>query len=409
MKAQKLSLEGKDELQKIFIILFLFLLSNLVPIPAIADLLIIEKEYSFERSSVEITFLGKIISFELAKGKSFETLAAYLMGQAQIKNLPITKEQISLLGPFIVSAELTEEERNGGRYFVKVRMSVDPEEILRKMETLLQNPDKIKDMREVASRADDIMKNLEKMRKELEISGLAVERNKQMHYEEAVSQLSGINWIRKAYSLELRGNYDEAVDAISRAIELNPEDAIACQLRGVFNMRLAKYEEAIANFDKVIQLKPEFAMAYVGRGVAHYELGNYEETVTNCSKAIEMHPQNACLECFYAFRAGAYEKLGKHREAIRDFDKVLEIKPDFAEAYGGRGSAYAEIGDYEQALKDYNKAIQLNPRFTQGYYDMGITFNKLGDSENSIKNMKSAARLGHKEAQQFLKSKNIRW
>ena len=66
------------------------------------------------------------------------------------------------------------------------------------------------------------------------------------------------------------------------------------------------------------------------------------------------------------------------------------MDPKDAQAYYNREVAYRKLGDYRQAIRDFDKAIEL-------------------DLWQALEDVKTAARLGLKKAQDFLKSKGIRW
>jgi tetratricopeptide (TPR) repeat protein len=94
---------------------------------------------------------------------------------------------------------------------------------------------------------------------------------------------------------------------------------------------------------------------------------------------------------------------------LRIFSKAIELNPQYAAPYHERGVAYVSLGNYQQAIKDFSKAIELEPQVAKVYYIRGLAYDILGNGQQSIKDIKIAARLGHKKAQDFLKSKDIVW
>jgi len=86
------------------------------------------------------------------------------------------------------------------------------------------------------------------------------------------------------------GEYDKAVIAFTKAIELDPELAIVYNNRGWAYIELGQYEQGIADCTKAIELDPELAIVYSNRGWAYIELGQYEQGIADCTKAIELDP-----------------------------------------------------------------------------------------------------------------------
>ena len=104
-----------------------------------------------------------------------------------------------------------------------------------------------------------------------------------------------------------------------------------------------------------------------------------------------------------------YLRLEENRQAINDYDKAIELNPKYASAYNNRGIAYARLGDNRQAIREFDKSIELNPKVPEVYYNRAIISGRLGGEQQAIENYKQAARLGHKGAQEVLKSKGITW
>ena len=82
------------------------------------------------------------------------------------------------------------------------------------------------------------------------------------------------------------GDYSGAIEDCSKAIELNPENAIAYYNRGGAKLRQENYRGAIEDYSKVIELNPEFVIAYYNRGNARYALEDYRGAIGDYTKAL---------------------------------------------------------------------------------------------------------------------------
>jgi len=102
------------------------------------------------------------------------------------------------------------------------------------------------------------------------------------------------------------------------------ETAVAVNNQGVVYNNEAEYDKAIVAFNKAIELDPDFAPAYNNRGWAYIELGKYGQAIDDCGKAIELDPR---LALAYSNRGLAYIELGQYEKAITDFDKAIELDP----------------------------------------------------------------------------------
>ena len=64
------------------------------------------------------------------------------------------------------------------------------------------------------------------------------------------------------------GNYQGAISNWSKAIEINPQDAIAYYNRGLAKDGLQDYQAAIVDYTKAIEIDPQHANAYINRSKA---------------------------------------------------------------------------------------------------------------------------------------------
>ena len=159
-----------------------------------------------------------------------------------------------------------------------------------------------------------------------------------------------------------RGDYDEAIRLISRAIEsgeLSQGDQVfAYNIRGVAYRRKGLHSRAIADYNEAIKLKPDYAMAYSNRGLAYAKKGLYDPAIAGLTQAIELKPDDADA---YFKRGNAYYDDGAYDRAIGDYTQAIKLKPDFVLAYSNRCEANEKQGRRERAIRDCRKALQLDP------------------------------------------------
>ena len=134
--------------------------------------------------------------------------------------------------------------------------------------------------------------------------------------------------------------------------------AVALNNQGLDHNYAKEYGMAIDTFNKAIEIDPNLAVAYSNRSWAYIELGEYEQAISDCDKAIELDPN---LALAYSNRGLAYIRLGQYEQGVADCNKAIEIDPFLALAYNNRGLAYIELGKYEQAIADFDKAVELDP------------------------------------------------
>ncbi len=88
----------------------------------------------------------------------------------------------------------------------------------------------------------------------------------------------------------------------------------------------------MADFSKAIDLNPQSALAYDSRGVCHLNLQQFEEAVKDFTTAIDINPERAERARLYQLRGEACELWGNQAEGAAQnelFDRALA---DFEEA-----------------------------------------------------------------------------
>ncbi len=95
---------------------------------------------------------------------------------------------------------------------------------------------------------------------------------------------------------------------------------------GCAKYHLGKYQDAIEDLDKAIELDPKLKNAYYGRGDVKYALGNFQDAIEDYNKAIELMPDYA--KAYYG-RGATNLDLHNYIKAIKDFWLFLMLKIGF--------------------------------------------------------------------------------
>jgi tetratricopeptide (TPR) repeat protein len=328
------------------------------------------EEYAYKASGADSKLSCRVIALEQVKRLLLEKLGTYLETETEVRNFRLTKDQIVVFTAGIVSAEIIDEKLDGKTYSLKAKITVDPKDMAKAINKLRQDRQKTKELEEARKKADEALGEVEKIKKEYAMA--KADKLNLGGYNEAINRLSATDWADRGYALVTSGKNQEAVEAFTRAIELDPKNAKTYYNRGGVYGKLEDYRRAIRDFDRAIELNPKFEEVYTDRGVA-------------------------------------YGMLGDYRQAIREYDKAIELNWKDVRAYVNRGIAYEELKDHRQAIRDYDKAIELNPKDARAYLNRGIAYAQLGDQQQAMEDYKTAARFGSRTAQHYLSSKGISW
>lgn len=171
------------------------------------------------------------------------------------------------------------------------------------------------------------------------------------------------NWVDHGLLLYDQGNYEASLDAFSKAIQQDPENAMAWKLKGAALNALSRFEDGINCLNKALDLDPQSGNAWELKGFALNQLGRFEEGLECTNKSIELEPNsNAWNNKGFSFYA-----LGKYENAIDCYENAISFDPNCANCWSNKGIALNEQGNYEEARMCFDKAIVLNPKNAARY------------------------------------------
>jgi tetratricopeptide (TPR) repeat protein len=375
----------------IFILLVLFF-PNLI----FAETITYIKEYTFRAGDEDNKYSSRVIAVREVKRLLLEELGTYLESETEVENFKLTKDKIITLTAGIVQTELVDEKWDGKTYWLKAKITADSGNVIKSIDALRKDRQKIRELEEMRKRADDLLKENERLRKELLTAKGEKRREDVIAYNKTIKDLNAIEWLEKGYTSFISGNYNEAIDAFSKTIELNSKNMEGYSGRGVAYEKLGNYNQAIKDYDIAIELNPKDDINYGARGRVYYQTGNYNQAIADYTKSIEINSQDANV---YVCRGIAYENIGNYNQAIKDYDKAIELNhPNIADFYVIRGRAYGYTGNYNQKIKDIDKAIELKPKNSYAFSSRGLAYEALGNYNQAIKDYDKAIELNPENA-----------
>lgn len=110
-------------------------------------------------------------------------------------------------------------------------------------------------------------------------------------------------------------------------------------------------------FRRAIELNPNYALAHHGFTVLLAAMHRSEESVAEARRALEVDPLSLPVNNIVASMLSA---AGRDDEAIEQYRKAIELDPTVALAQNGLGSLYERKGMEKQAVAQYLKAEALS-------------------------------------------------
>ncbi|MEW5724737.1 MAG: tetratricopeptide repeat protein [Thermodesulfobacteriota bacterium] len=164
--------------------------------------------------------------------------------------------------------------------------------------------------------------------------------------------LSAEQWLDKGLSYLERKDFSRAVDAFSKAIGKKPSLVDAYIMRGItYGQHQDRQDLALADFTKALELDPRNSWAYDLRGATWVSKGELDRALEDFNKALELNPGNAQI---YYNRGQTWKAKGDLDQAIQDVRMAISITSDRPEYH----QALAELETLKAQQAPEEKKVQ---------------------------------------------------
>lgn len=192
------------------------------------------------------------------------------------------------------------------------------------------------------------------------------------------------NW---SLILNRKGQYEQAVITIKKAIELSNTQPQFYNVLGNALKNIEHYDDAITAFNAAIKLNPLDFFAWHNLGVTHRILGKPNEAI-NCYEKIKIAGESVAE---YHFNLGcAFYDMNELNLAENSLEKAINLKPDYVMAHEALNTLYWEKSQKSKFLGTYNLYLKTNQQPTEAmiysYSTQLIRSNNLPKAEEALNN-----------------------
>jgi|GEM_PF-3191845 len=221
-------------------------------------------------------------------------------------------------------------------------------------------------------------------------------------------------WHNKGVALKMKGDMKGAIECFDKALELDPDYAIAKQAREAClaqqpgksiqsGMQLPKNEQALrlmhaaaelANrgnwgaasklYSQAKALEPDNAWLLTLLGEALVENNQIPEAQDLLQQAIELDANNGMA---WLNLMRCYLPSQQFTEALEAADRACELMPDFPMAWANRSSALLGLSRFEESLNAARKSLQLDSRNYVALYNLGVSLWKLKKPREALETL----------------------
>jgi tetratricopeptide (TPR) repeat protein len=150
--------------------------------------------------------------------------------------------------------------------------------------------------------------------------------------------------------------FNEMRDCVNSALRLGPDLKEALVAQAVLRMYERDWSGAEKSYRRAIQLNPNDALAYLWYGFLLEAMGREEESLAERKRAWELDPLSWIVS---ANLGRALGMVGRHDEAIKLMQSAVELNPGFYYTRHFLGREYLSKGMLAQAIQEFQAAPDL--------------------------------------------------
>ncbi len=140
---------------------------------------------------------------------------------------------------------------------------------------------------------------------------------------------------------------------------------------GITETNKGNFDEALVALDKALELNPTSALIYFSKAAAFFSKGDVESAYDNFSKSIELDKN--MIDAYYNRALIVLSNKQSDKDAIKtaeaDLAKAVELDAKFVDAYYYLAVARMKLEDYKGAVEALDKSLELEP---EGVYSKAL-------------------------------------
>lgn len=171
----------------------------------------------------------------------------------------------------------------------------------------------------------------------------------------------------RAYTQWGQDWYEDAKHAsadISRALGLQGNDPTALFLVGGASHFMARHRASVGLLERAIQLNPNLAMAHGLLGISYASVDRPADGLAHIDRALRLSPRDPMTYLFFAGQALCKFVSGDFLGAIASAERGISINPSSTDNHLYLAAALAELDQAERATEQIKRGLRFAPKMT---------------------------------------------
>jgi len=149
--------------------------------------------------------------------------------------------------------------------------------------------------------------------------------------------------------------------------------------------------DAVPFYKRAIELDPNFAIAYARLGVVYWNLNDPAQGAAYSTKAYQLHERVSERERFYIDSHYFDLVTGEAEKAIQVYELWGQSYPNDFSPHANLNVLYKNLGQIEKGLRESGEALRLEPNSANNYGNLSSSLRGLGRYDEAQKVLNDAA------------------
>ncbi len=193
------------------------------------------------------------------------------------------------------------------------------------------------------------------------------------------------------------GQFDDAIEAIDRAIDLIPNLNYQYFLKVFFLIGAKREFEALEAIDKYLDKDPLLKKKLLlTKTYIYHGQKQYQEAYEILDELTKLYPDDIG---FINNKAVTLAYLNRKEEAIETAEYLLSLNPKLGNSYDTYGEILMTFKEYGDAIKKYEKAVELEPTGWFAYWTyikLGKCYQELGNYDKALEIYEKGKKMAEK-------------
>ncbi len=161
---------------------------------------------------------------------------------------------------------------------------------------------------------------------------------------------------------ELQGQLEKAIVQYERAVALQPENPLMRTSLAEVLVKQGRLAEAEAQIQEVLKLGAQIGDAHIVLGTIRRLQGAFPEAIEQYERALALQAQDVRP---HAFLAAIRTQQGDFGEAIAQLEQALAIDPKNAVLHNALGRVFLATGATQPAIEHFRQALAIDPDYAE--------------------------------------------